>query len=61
MTITRPDLSLAVNHTCQHMQTPAICDLKAVKRLFPHLKGTLHHGLTFSPGSFEIHDYSDAD
>ncbi|GFS42919.1 hypothetical protein Acr_00g0082560 [Actinidia rufa] len=25
------------------------------------LSGTLHHGLTFSPGSFEIHDYFDAD
>lgn len=31
MTITRPDLALAVNSACQHMYNPTIGDFKAVK------------------------------
>ncbi|XP_058201268.1 uncharacterized mitochondrial protein AtMg00810-like [Rhododendron vialii] len=61
LTITRPDLSLAVNYACQHMHHPTIGHFKAVKRLLRYLKGTIDQGLSFSPGDFVLTGYSDAD
>ncbi|GMP85028.1 hypothetical protein CsSME_00038340 [Camellia sinensis var. sinensis] len=45
LTITRPDLSLAVDQACQHMHA---------------LTGTLPYGLTFTPNTFDLHGFSDA-
>ncbi|XP_028108478.1 uncharacterized protein LOC114307280 [Camellia sinensis] len=61
LTLTRLDLSIAVNMACQHMHLPTITDFAAVKRILRYLKGTLHFGLNFSPGSFDLHIFSDAD
>lgn len=61
MTITRPDLALAVNSACQHMHQPSIGDFKTVKRLLRYLKGTLTHGMVFSLGDFTLTAYSDSD
>ena len=61
LTITRPDLSLAVNYACQKMQAPTVGHFAALKRILRYLKGTLSHGLTFSPSSLQLQAYSDSD
>lgn len=60
LTITRPDISLAVNHSCQHMHAPTIGHFAAVKRLLRFVKGSIGHGLTYSPSSFDVQAYSDS-
>ncbi|KAF5475228.1 hypothetical protein F2P56_007058 [Juglans regia] len=47
LTLTRPDISYAVNNICQFMQNPRDTHLLAVKRIFRYLKGTLNIGLNF--------------
>ncbi|GMP69664.1 hypothetical protein CsSME_00028839 [Camellia sinensis var. sinensis] len=58
LTITRPDISLVVNQSCQHMQSPTVGHFAAVKRLLRFVKGTLTHGLSYSPSSFDVHAFS---
>ncbi|XP_028123393.1 uncharacterized protein LOC114320523 [Camellia sinensis] len=60
LTITRPDLVLAVNYACQHMQAPIVAHFALVKRLLCYVKGILSHGLQFSPGLFHLHAFTDA-
>ncbi|XP_028122362.1 uncharacterized protein LOC114319536 [Camellia sinensis] len=60
LTITRPDLALAVNQACQHMHLPTNADFQAVKRLLRYVKGTLHHGLQFTYGPFFLHAFSNS-
>nr|KYP44096.1 hypothetical protein KK1_034411 [Cajanus cajan] len=45
LTITRPDVSFAVNKVCQYMHCPQEHHWKAVKRILRYLQGTIHHGL----------------
>ncbi|XP_028077925.1 uncharacterized protein LOC114279843 [Camellia sinensis] len=61
LTITRPDISFAVNHACQTMHAPTEADFASVKHLLRYLKGTLHQGLSFTPGPLELHAFSDSD
>ncbi|CAL5394396.1 unnamed protein product [Camellia sinensis] len=51
---------MAVNHSCQHMHAPTIGHFAAVKRLLRFVKGTIGHGLTYSPSSFDVQAYSDS-
>ena len=60
LTITRPDLSFAVNQACQFMHLPTNAHFHAVKRLLRYVKGTLHHGLFFTPSSFALSAFSDS-
>ncbi|XP_028078666.1 uncharacterized protein LOC114280487 [Camellia sinensis] len=60
LTITRPDLSLAVNQACQHMHAPTNGDFAAIKRLLRFVQGTLSHGLTYTPSTFDLHVFSDS-
>jgi len=48
-TITRPEISFAVNKVCQFMSNPLDSHWVAVKRILRYLKGTLHLGLCFYP------------
>lgn len=48
-TITRPEISFAVNKVCQFMANPLEAHWVAVKRILRYLKGTIHHGLQFLP------------
>lgn len=41
VTITRPEISYAINKLCQFMYNPTDVHWQAVKRLLPYLKGTL--------------------
>ncbi|MCI20580.1 copia protein, partial [Trifolium medium] len=44
-TLTRPEISVAVNKVCQFLSNPLEEHWKAVKRILRYLSGTLHHGL----------------
>ncbi|XP_028100281.1 uncharacterized protein LOC114299685 [Camellia sinensis] len=60
LTITRPDLSLVVNQACQHMHVPTNAHFQNVKRLLRYVKGTVSHGLSFTPCPFTLDAFSDS-
>ena len=43
------------------MHAPTDIHLMAAKRVLRYLRGSLHLSITFSPGSLELHAYSDVD
>jgi hypothetical protein len=45
LTITRPNISFAVNKVCQFLQAPSTAHLTAIKRILQYLKSTMSHGL----------------
>ncbi|XP_019179610.1 PREDICTED: uncharacterized protein LOC109174833 [Ipomoea nil] len=62
LTITRPDLSYAVNRLCQFMHSPTDEHCLLVKRVLRYVKGTLDYGLRISSSaSSTIHAFSDSD
>ena len=61
LTITRPDISFAVNQVCQFMHQPTTIHWSAVKRILRYLKTTNTHGLYYRPGSLTLTAFSDAD
>ncbi|XP_019197084.1 PREDICTED: uncharacterized protein LOC109190939 [Ipomoea nil] len=62
LTITRPDISYAVNRLCQFMHAPTDEHWGFLKRVLRYVKGTLSHGLRMSSSpSLDIHAYSDSD
>ncbi|XP_019199896.1 PREDICTED: uncharacterized protein LOC109193509 [Ipomoea nil] len=62
LTVTRPDLSYAVNRLCQHMQSPTTTDWSLMKRVLRYVKGTLGLGLRIrSSLSSAVHAFSDSD
>lgn len=61
-TLTRPDISHAVNRLCQFMHRPTDVHMLAVKRLLRYLKGTAHLGLSVDADSAHLlFCYTDAD
>nr|KYP58716.1 hypothetical protein KK1_014136 [Cajanus cajan] len=64
-TITRPEISFAVNKVCQFMASPLESHWNAVKRILRYLKGTLYHGLHIqaagSHQKFQLHAFCGAD
>lgn len=62
LTLPRPDIQYAVNHSCQFQQHPTETRGSAVKRILCYVQGTSHHGLLISPcTNASISAYSDAD
>ncbi|KAK9187228.1 hypothetical protein WN944_018620 [Citrus x changshan-huyou] len=62
LTFSRPDITHAVNHVCQHFQNPTKADLRAIKRILRYLKGTLDFGLRYlSQSSNNVYAFSDSD
>ncbi|KAM2612954.1 hypothetical protein TB2_032855 [Malus domestica] len=61
LTITRPDLSYAVNQVCQFMHSPKTTHWMAVKRILRYLKATYNHGLLYKSGTAKLTAFSDAD
>ena len=62
LTITRPDISFAVQQVSQFMQAPRHLHLAAVRRIVRYLKGTSARGLFFQVDSpIHLVAYSDAD
>ncbi|CAJ2668996.1 unnamed protein product [Trifolium pratense] len=64
-TITRPEISFAVNKVCQFMSAPLESHWTAVKRILRYLKGTSHIGLKLFPTNvhhpLSLKAYCDAD
>jgi hypothetical protein len=61
LTFTRPDISFAVHQVCQYMSAPTTTHLAAAKRVLRYIRGTLHHGIEFTPGPLTLSAYTDAD
>ena len=61
LTFTRPDISFAIHQVCQYMTAPTSTHLTAVKRILRYIKGTLYHGISFTPRPLSLSVFSDAD
>ncbi|KAK9079958.1 hypothetical protein SSX86_001633 [Deinandra increscens subsp. villosa] len=62
LTITRPDISYAVQQVCMHMHAPRSGHMNALKRILRYIQGTLSYGLTFSQSNARtLVAYTDAD
>ena len=62
LTITRPDLSYAVQQICLFMHDPREQHFQALKKIFRYNKGTLSYGLHFiSSPAYGLVSYSDVD
>lgn len=62
LTITRPDLSFAINRVWQYIQAPTDAHWAAVKRILRFVKGTADQGLKFQTSTTDtLHAFSDAD
>ncbi|KAJ4755932.1 polyprotein [Rhynchospora pubera] len=61
-TVTRPDLSFAVNKLSQFMHSPNLNQWTAVKRVLRYLCGTMQQGLLIHHNSdHSLHAYTDSD
>lgn len=62
LTLTRPDISFAVNKVCQYMHSPTEQHWGAAKRILRYVKGTMQLGLKISQSSSSLLSaFSDAD
>ncbi|GAV67432.1 hypothetical protein CFOL_v3_10938 [Cephalotus follicularis] len=62
VTLTRPDISFAVNKVYQFMATPTDIHWSLVKRILRYLKGSLHYGLHLQQSpSQSLTAFSDVD
>jgi hypothetical protein len=62
LTITRPDISYAVQQICLFMHAPKAPHLQLLKRVLRYLQGTMSYGLQITKSSsYDITAYSDAD
>ncbi|KAK1647556.1 hypothetical protein QYE76_065361 [Lolium multiflorum] len=62
LTITRPDVSYAVNRVCQYLHAPRDTHWTAVKRILRYVRSTLTHGLHLRPAPTAVlAAFSDAD
>lgn len=60
LTITRLELSFAVNQACQYMHSPTMGHFVAVKHIMRYVKGTFTNGLHFNYSSFTLIAYTDS-
>ncbi|KAK1670754.1 hypothetical protein QYE76_058913 [Lolium multiflorum] len=62
LTLTRPDISYAVQQICLHMHAPRMSHLALVKRVLRYVRGTMDFGLhLLASSSTSLTAYSDAD
>jgi histone deacetylase 1/2 len=62
LTITRPDVSYAVNRVCQYLHAPRDAHWPAVKRILRYIRSTITYGLHLRPTpSCVLLAFSDAD
>lgn len=61
VTLSRPDITYAVNKVCQFMHSPTTNHWSAVKRILRYLRGTFDYGLLIKHDSGSvIHAYTDS-
>ena len=61
LTFTKPDISFAVHQVCQYMTAPTSTHFTAAKKILRYIKGTLYHGITFTPRPLSLSIFSDVD
>ena len=61
LTFTRPNIAFSVQQLCQFMSCPTTTHLKAAKRVLRYIRGTLHFGISFTPGPLTLTAFLDAD
>ena len=61
MTFTRPNLAFSVHQLCQFMHHPTSTHFEATKLVLRDVKGTIHHGINFSPGPLTLSAFTNAD
>lgn len=62
LTLTRPDISFAVNKVCQFLHAPTTAHWTATKRIVRYIKNTMNVGLTFNKSSSTlVSAFSDSD
>lgn len=62
LTLTRPDISFAVNKVCQFLHAPTTFHWSAVKRILRYVRGTANFGLGIGrSSSMLVSAFSDAD
>ena len=63
LTLTRPDISFAVNKVCQFLHAPTSVHWSAAKRILRYVKGTIDLGLRIHPSKsvLVVSAFSDAD
>jgi len=62
LTLTRPDISFAVNKVCQYLHAPTTIHWSAVKRILRYVSGTIKLGLKIKrSNSTLVSAFSDAD
>ncbi|GKA17967.1 retrotransposon protein, putative, ty1-copia subclass [Tanacetum coccineum] len=62
LTLTRPDISFAVNKVCQYLSKPTNIHWEAVKRILRYIKGTINTGLRIrKSNSTLLSVFTDAD
>jgi hypothetical protein len=64
LTLTRPDISFAVNRVCQFVHSPTYLHMAAVKRILRYIQGTLdvrlqfHRSSSLAPKAFSDTDWA---
>ncbi|XP_073365843.1 uncharacterized protein [Aegilops tauschii subsp. strangulata] len=62
LTLTRPDISYAVQQVCLFMHEPRDTHMQLVKRILRYLQGTSHYGIQlYKSSSHDLIAYTDAD
>ncbi|KAI0498438.1 hypothetical protein KFK09_021681 [Dendrobium nobile] len=61
LTLTRPDITYAVNKACQHMHNPTDQNFDALKQILRYICGTTHYGLPITGSSMVLLSYADFD
>ncbi|KAL5824006.1 hypothetical protein ACOSQ4_021906 [Xanthoceras sorbifolium] len=62
LTLSRPDLAYIVNKLSQFLVAPILIHWQACKHVLRYIRGTIDHGLFFSPAKhFVLEGYVDAD
>lgn len=62
LTITRPDITFAVNKLCQYSSKPRTSHLNAVYKVLQHIKGTVGQGIFYSAtADLRLRGFADAD
>ena len=61
LTFTCSDLSFVVHQVCQFMNAPTDIHLTTAKRILRYFRGTLDHGLHYTPGPITLSAFTDVD
>ena len=56
-----PDIAFSVHQLFQFMSHPTSTHFEVAKRFLRYIKGTLHFGISFTPGPLTLTVFSDAD